>query len=131
MPDRFNFFEFKNLKTLAEAAPTLDALQSSRAYSDLLQAIAHPVVDIRNDVVKRVQEVGDKNALPQLIQALKDVNFPAMGSEQATAQVVYKENLIKAVNSLSGQNFSIPDVNNVKNLNETMARMTKWADENL
>lgn len=131
MAEQFDLLKFKKMSSLAEASPVLDALQASGSREELLQAITHPVTDVRNDAIKRIQQIGDKYAVPQLIKALKDANVPAMGSEHATAQIVYKENLLKAVNTLTGQDFSIADVNNSKELNETVSRMKKWADENL
>lgn len=131
MAQPFDLLKFKKIATLAEAAPILDDLQTSRSQENLLLAITHPIADIKNDAVKRVQQIGDKQALPELIKALREANVPSMGSEHATAQKIYKENLIKAVSALSGQDFGITDINNPTELSETLTRMTRWADENL
>ncbi|GGH55151.1 hypothetical protein ACN9ML_19680 [Dyadobacter endophyticus] len=131
MPAQFDLSKFKKLGSLAEAAQVLDELQESGSYENLRQAMTHPLTEIKNEAVKRIKQAGDKHALPELIKALQHANVPAMGSEHATAQTVYKENLIKAVNALSGQNFNVADANNLKELSEVVSRMTRWTDENL
>ncbi len=109
-----------------ECRNALRELEHTKNAKVLARGLRRNDVSLKLDIVDALERVGDKNVLPDLLEALKTQNVIAEGSSDTVVpERKLKERLIQVIQKMSGLELPITDYDNRQEIRQTIEKVEK------
>jgi hypothetical protein len=105
---------------------SLEALKRRHSVSMIALGLGSEVIDQRVEAARALGRLGDRSAVPCLLEALRANNFIQEGSEIATVHEIYKEELVRVLSELTGQRFAVGNYVTTRQIEDVISAVELW-----
>jgi len=97
----------------------------------IVQGLGHQNVQARIDVAKALARLGSPEAVPYLLQALRQhpPGWQLGSSDSYGGFIALRRELVKALEKLTGQKFGVTDTEDQEQLNKVIQATEKWLND--